>query len=329
MFEDKSELIDRAIAAHNEGNLRLAIEFLERAEISDPIAVHRFDSDPLDSIALCLRGTCLTELEQYSEATEVFEQLIALDPGHAGGRSAYAQLHADLENMPRAIDEMREAIRIAPTSPRYTMLGVWLADLNPAQSIVCYRLALDIDPINDEAMYNLAVQIIEDEPAEAEALLNRAIEIDPANHAAFRELAHLLRSRGEFERAEQQLLHSLTLPDRHAWALLYLAEIYSTTNRIVEAEEAYLKAVDAAPLWSFPAHQIAQFYDAQDRIDDARKFHDRAYALEPDDSFNAIGYADHFRRTGDLVLARQWIERALELDPAEMRARRLFEQLNN
>lgn len=94
-------------------------------------------------------------------------------------------------------------VGIEKSAPAYSVLGVSLGRLDRSQEAeAAYRAALEVEPDYEEAMFNLAGLLHEDDPTQSEELLRNALRIDPDYAEAHRFLGSLLLRRGYTEEAE-------------------------------------------------------------------------------------------------------------------------------
>jgi tetratricopeptide (TPR) repeat protein len=85
------------------------------------------------------------------------------------------------------------------------------------------------------------------EPEKAEEAYLKAVSLDPASSVPYIELSRIHASKGEWDRAEEELKRMLRSSGSSYQNLNVLALFYESRKQYDQAEKTYLQAVDAAP----------------------------------------------------------------------------------
>jgi TolB-like protein/Tfp pilus assembly protein PilF len=175
------------------------------------------------------------------EARQQLQKAIELDPNYA---EAYAELAVTYamgtvtkEDAEEADAAIQTALRLQPGMPRaLAAQGLLLQQSgDPAASETVLREALKQDPNMVDALNWIGNAIaMQCKPEEDMARLERAAQLDPLNGAIAVNVAGQYAQRGDFERAERELLRLLEMPDPGRYPYLNLRDLYGDTGRLVD-----------------------------------------------------------------------------------------------
>ena len=219
-------LLNKARQAEERDDLRVAQHVLQTA----------LDLDPSDASTWAWYGDVCNQLEQFSAAIAAFERAVELKPSLA---SAYSGLSLALEESGKLEEAERAlltSVGLRATAARYVLLGNVRAELGRvSEAETAFHEALRLEPVNEEALYNLAVTIRERHPAQAVELLSRVIELDPSYAPAYRELSWSLLERGDLDGAATALDAALRIDENDARAHIYSAHLLLRRERWYDA----------------------------------------------------------------------------------------------
>jgi tetratricopeptide (TPR) repeat protein len=303
-------------------------------------------ADERDSDALRLVDELLV-LEGLSDETRVERALSLLDAGRfeaalvaledaafqGGDRrlaiTARANALFELGRLDAAESALRDALRIAPSSARWTMLGALLVRLGrDEEARDCFSSAVAIDPSNDEAISGLALCVGEGDPNHAIGLIERAIRVDPENATYRRELGWFCLQAGRIDEAERALAAALHLDPSDIWAHIYRAQCAATTADWTRAFESLTNAASIAPDSPAPLVIGAALADATGDRRRAARLAAEAAQRHFLDSDAALLLARHLWRLGARSLALSWALRAMQLGPENARAKRFVDEIS-
>ena len=213
----------------------------------------------------------LDEAGERSRAIELCREAVALDPGNfrvrtflgtllgespSQRREGIRVLRGALESFPdnpivlaslgRLVQEdggneeayglLQRSLALSARSTTCIYLGVTASALNrDQQAQLHYRRALEIEPDDDEAHYNLGCQLRFEDPAAAERHFRRAVEIDPLYSIAWGQLGHVLLLAGRDSEAADALHRSISLEPEDFWHRLRLALVLGRLERWADA----------------------------------------------------------------------------------------------
>jgi tetratricopeptide (TPR) repeat protein len=250
-------LENRAEEAEEQGDLLVALglwkELAER------------DKDP---VFFCRYGRVAQTLERWDEAESAFAEALRLDTSFVlamesmGGLWARRTDHEDSKSFETAKDWFLKALKCERKAYTLIFLGatyVALDDTEAARN--AFEEAIQIEPCNEEALYNLAKLERVQNPQRATELLEKAIEIDPYYSIAHQEIGRLYHHAGDLVRAEYHFRNSLEADPTDYWLHMYLANLLAVQGKIVEAEQTYRFATSLHPENTGGTEIFAQFLD--------------------------------------------------------------------
>lgn len=144
-------------------------------------------------------GLALARLGKAEEATVQFERLLEIDHQFPGARVALASALFALGRKQEAIERLEQEVAINRQSVSARLnLATMLAEQDPNRAYKLLLDALQIDPGNGQALYNLgAFLLLHRRPAEAIAPLVEAVRVMPDNPRAAAELERARRMAGQ------------------------------------------------------------------------------------------------------------------------------------
>lgn len=195
--EDARALFDAGYVADAQNRTDDAAAFYERAAKADPKS---FEAHLSLGLLLARQGKPEGARPELDAATK-------LDPGEAGAamkaRAWRALAQIDRAKDPgAAADELREALKVTPETPRDTLLAAELAEQTdqPEAAEAAYRRVLAADGKNTEAQAGLAhLLLARKQYAEAEKVLRDALADSPDDSTLTAELATALAAQNKGE----------------------------------------------------------------------------------------------------------------------------------
>lgn len=237
-----ANLGEAARDARNRGDLTTAINCLRELVAMEPSAQ-----------TWAWLGSYYLEQDRLTEALEAFDSALAMQEDFAPALSSKGTVLEALGRLDEAVFWMQRAIASKPSAPRYVMLGDLQAQLQNWEAAESnFRMALEIEPSNEEAMYNLAVLIRHTEPREARELLMRATRVDPLDASIRRELGYEAIRAGDTNTALHELETALAIDAGDGWTHIYLGIVHWRLQALNVAAKKFKRAADLRPLWTLP-----------------------------------------------------------------------------
>lgn len=268
-----------------------------------------------EPVFLCRYGLVAMEAGDSQQAREAFLEAIDLEPSLPNAHELLGIWYQD-QGMPQeALRSFKASLDLEATPGRYTLLGATQLKLGMvAEARKNFHKALEMDPHNDEAYYNLGLTFSQDEPDAAITLFRKALELDPEFAAAHSELGQTLRRIDENTKAEYHLRKAIELDETDSWAYLYLGNILWLENDLISAETLFKKAIDLWPNSSVPLWCLAMFYQYQDRNEEADTLFRLALAIDPADPEAHKRFGMYLKDIGETATAATYFDRARVLN---------------
>jgi len=227
---------------------------------------------------------CDEELGNIKDALTSLRKAERYYPKSSRTQVFIGRMQRDLGKPRLAERAFRKAIALRPSAVAYIFLGVVLAQQGRSnEKKACYRVALRLEPDNEEAHFNLGVCYrYENQRSRAEKHYRRAIEIDPKYALAYAELGSVLLHRKAYREARTAYRRAIKFDPNNVWARLELAITNWCLRRLKEAEEQYREALRIEPSSVFANAALGDFLRSEDR-GDGQKYLKKALKLDPSD----------------------------------------------
>ncbi len=264
-----------------------------------------------DLSTLLERAFSLSDQGDASGALDVLQSAVERWPDSALVHATIGLRCNELGRFAEAETACRRSLAVDRQPHTLTILAYALhRQARNAESVVCLREALALDPNYEEVHYNLGCHLrFAGDLDAAVDCFQRAIDIDPDYALAHAELgfALMLRRSGlddveaaaDTRRALRHLHHSVAIEPNYHWSRLYLGDLLWILGRVRQARVHYEAATRIAPESSFVLGRYADFLST---VTGARQGVEprfaKAIALDPDDPSARYYYGRHLQRAG-------------------------------
>lgn len=288
------------------------------------------------------------------EARRLFRQVLALDPGDAGGNLNLGMFEMMEGKLSAAQQQFERALKRDPKDPRIlNNLGIALhrqGGVVEAQAL--YQKVLALDPGNMQAHVNMARAFVDtNKPQEALAEAKKAADLSPENGGVQFLLGSIAVTIGQDELARGAFQKTVDLVPGHREANFRLCRMnydpadpegYLKSSR--DAFEANRDNAEVATGWAEILFSIDKFEEAQDAVqphlesgsplarssannamahscvnsgdyDGAIEWHKKALAAAPDNASTRLFYGRTLLRSGDSKGAYEQFSKALPQMP--------------
>ncbi|MCZ6834703.1 MAG: tetratricopeptide repeat protein, partial [Planctomycetota bacterium] len=197
------------------------------------------------------------------------------------------------------------------------------------QAITCYRLALELQPIEPTNHLNLGMALaIAGLYQEAESLFLRTIELEPSNHFAHLNLAQLFidTDRSESAIAELTLAVGLKPDDMNGW--VKLGRLQESLNQAGAALDAYRQGLEREADHVDLLEAIAMLLAQEGRIEAAYRHAHHLVEVAINSPRGPYTLARVAMLAGDADEAREACLKALKIDPSFDPAQRLLNAIS-
>jgi tetratricopeptide (TPR) repeat protein len=311
-------------------DVREGIRLAAQAKLSAAaqLFVEALRFDPQNAEAHYNLGLVRMKWGDMAAASSSFREVLRIDPGHAAAQHRLASILTQLARddqtyIPQAIAAYTRAIELDPTQPEaYFNLG-YLAAVRKGDyrsAITDYEKTLALDPHYPQAHLDLGISLYQaGEFEKADPMLQAAVSEEPNSAEAHHYCGLVLGKRGEWDRAVTELRAAVRLAPDNQEIHYVLAEALRKSGHVEEAK-AELAIVQSMHGSSTDQRQ-AGFRDYQ-----ARKSIEAGELDGAIDNYRqSLALAKDARTATNLGVALLWngnpdgaiqaLQRALEIDP--------------
>jgi len=228
-----------------------------------------------------------------SEQPAPFEVLAAVPAGYeyfVRGRG-YLQEYQKPENIDAAIREFQQALKVSPNyGPAYAGLGeaYWQR----------YKTDHHKDWL-DESKVNC----------------DSALRVDPKLALGHTCLGNVYRSRGEYDKALQEIQQAVALDARDVLTVLALSDTYDKLHNDAEAEAGFKKAIAIGPNYWAAYNWTGNFYSRHARYSEAESMFRKAVELNPGNQRALYNLGGIYLLEGRYQEAIEATQRSINLKP--------------
>jgi tetratricopeptide (TPR) repeat protein len=276
----------KGVAARDAGHFKLAKKwFVRAAGLVDK-------KRQVDCWALA--ADCDEEQGKLSDALQLWRKAEICCPTSAMIQRFIGRLHLEMGRPKLAQRVLQKSICIKPTAIGYIFLAsAFRRQGRFGQQKACYQSALQLEPNNDEAHYNLGTCYeLNGQYSKAEKHFRRAIEIDPKYGIAYAELGFVLAKTRGYDESYRMLRRAVKLDPDYYWARMYFAMVNWKLHRLKEAEKQYREALRIAPDDSLACASLGYFLSSEQR-GNGEKYLKRAIVLDPTNAVALYYMATH------------------------------------
>jgi Tfp pilus assembly protein PilF len=234
-----------------------------------------------------MMGVMLDNFNQANEALEEFSAAKLYDPRSDDIRARVAIEYIRLNDKPKAINELNEALEINPDNLQVRTLLAFLYTTTGENQLA-------------EIQY--------------EIILQQAAQQDPQNMEAQRYLGQLYFQQRKFDKALEKFNAILQSDPKDLDAKLFLSLIYDETNKRPEAIKVLKEILEAEPENADALNALGYIYaESNIRLNEAEDLISKAIKQQPENGayIDSLGWV-YFKK-GDFPKAKEQLEKAASL----------------
>jgi len=231
--------------------------------------------EPGGTRALLTRAESAFRTGDNARAAELYEQFVSLVPGRADALNALGVALYNLGRYQEAEQRYREAIDFDPENPDALFNLASLLQTNPVAAEPLLRRTLKINPKYRGARAMLGLVLLSSgKEHEARVAFRKALKNYPGDHVALLGLAHIARVEGRFDEAQSLLERTLEIRPKMptAWASL------NGTRKMTTADSEWFTTAEEIASGGVPLWDEAQLRFAMGKYCDDVKDYDSAFA---------------------------------------------------
>ncbi len=259
------------------------------------------------ALADFVEGTRLEENAEMENALAAYQRVLNFEPGLSELALRVAALLSRQEDYPRAIDVLKDAIKVRPkeAGPYLQLAFIYAKYLRKTEQAVKY--------------------------------VNQAIALDPVDFDAYQRLYEIESAAGEPQKALMALDRAANVKSDDSAFWIRLGKLYATIVFKTETEPKredvkrvngfFEKAVANAGDDSTTLKEVADYYAASQQIQEAIPLYLKVLELQPDDLNAREKLATGFVLTNQRDKAVEMLEEIIKKQPAKYQPYELLAQL--
>jgi predicted O-linked N-acetylglucosamine transferase (SPINDLY family) len=254
---------------------------------------------------------------RWQEAEGLYQQVLAVQPEHAGALFSYGLLALAVGRADAAAEMFGRSAELAPESAdAHLNFASTLQTLGRREAaMAAYRRGLALQPRHAQALSNLGILLRDGgQLEEAVAAYRRALECDPALAAAWNNLGAALRELGRVEEALPAYEQALALDPRAPIAYNNLALALGQLQRGDEAMAACRRAMEIDPSYAEAHFTLGRLQLDRGELEEAVRSFQRTLELQP-------GYVEALNNLGEALKEQGRVSEALAAYRAALRER--------
>ena len=300
-------------------NLHQRGQLSQAADLYDQI----LSLEPGNFAALQFLGVLRGQLGRNAEGTKLLEAALAIQPGHFGALANYGQVLMGSGDHVGALAAFDKALSAKPDffEALYNR-GVALAELKRfSEAVTSYDKALALHPGNVACLYNRAIALAAlDRHDDALADYDKALDIQPNFAAAWDNRGNVLRNMGRPAAALESYEKALQLAPQDSRAWYNRANALADLQRFEEALAGYDRALSFQPVFFEALRSRAVALLALNRFDEALGGLDQALAVHPGHVPTLLHRAILLQEMGQAARALADYDKAIAAEPGNARA---------
>jgi len=323
MEEVNQQIIERyfakAVKARDAGKHKIARRWFMRI----------VDQNPRKAAFWMMVAFCEMNLGNHSQALSILRRAERYSPKNGKIQAHIGRTQLKLNRPKLAERALRKSVSLEPKAPTCVFLNHALFLQNrEMEGVVFLKLALDLEPRNEEVHCNLGDYYFSHKQLEkAETHFRMAIEIDNKYAFAYSELGKLLLNKKQYKEARRILRKSVRLEPDYYWSRLYLANANWQLRKLKETEQQYREALRILPDDPFILALYGDFLSSENKkLDEAEKYFRTAVSRLPGNDEVQYFVGKHYYREG--IYDKSRVHLKIAARKGHKRARELLEKIS-
>ncbi len=253
-----------------------------------------------------------------------------LEPSPVDTQVHLAEIHLKARDYERAHQELNQAAKISPRSPRiHYVRGLTFeaqGDMDSAEK--SFNVAKQVGPKFIKAHEKLA-ELYENQGRAAEMLnaIKEAVRVSPKNSERQTKLGMALLNEGRLKEATQAFNQALKYDPENAERQTAIGEAFLNHGLSSEAEKAFKASIKSAPDNVFVYNRLGIAFRRQKKFDEAITYYLKALEIDPYEENLLFNLARAYIEAGHKGKAVGALQTALKIYPEFDEARELLARL--
>ncbi|MDQ6860129.1 MAG: tetratricopeptide repeat protein [Verrucomicrobiota bacterium] len=262
-----------------------------------------------DALAMFVEGARLEESGEVDQALAAYQKVLAVDPGEIQLASRVASLLVRQENIPLAVDVLKDAIKANPkeTSPYLQLAFIYSKYLQkPDQAVKYANQAIAINPEEIDAYQRIyEIELTSGNAKKAMAALERASNVQSHNPTFWTRLGKIYA------------------------ALILAPDTNDAPEALARVNALFKRAIDNAGDDVTVLRDVADYFAASQQIQEAIPLYLRILEAQPDDQTAREKLAASFAATNQRGKAIELLEQIIKASPEQFQPYSLLAQLQD
>ncbi len=271
---------------------------------ANDLALQPGASRKADALAKFVEGERWEELGEIEKAIDSYQKVLTVDPGQIDLATHVATLLTQQEDIPLAIDILKDAIKANPkeAAPYLQLAVLYGKDLKKMEQALKYaEQAVALDPQNIEAYQRVyEIDLAMGQPQKALASLDRAMQVQTKDADFWLQLGKLFAS------------------------VLFKADTEPTPEELQRVNSIFTKAAELGEDDPLLLKDVADYFAGSQQIKEALPFYLKVLELAPDDSNAREKLATGFVLTNQWPQAIQILQEIVAAHPEKWQAYELM-----
>ncbi|MFQ5897993.1 MAG: tetratricopeptide repeat protein, partial [Candidatus Methylomirabilia bacterium] len=288
------------------------------ADMLTALLEHGGLEERLRAAALGFRGYLYLQVDELPKALADLTEAIRLAPGEPDYWAHRGRTYGRMERYDEALADFSRALELAPNNSLILANrgGIYRRIERCAQALVDFNRAIELNPNFVFARLSRALTYaVMNRYEEARADFSRALELTPGDVAIIAIRGVTSGQMGRYEEALADFGRALALKPDDAFALGGRGLTYRQMGRSREARADFTRAIKLDPGYAWAVAQQGETFRQVGRYEEALADFTRALELDPRYAWALAQRGETFRQVGRYEEALADFTRALELDP--------------
>jgi tetratricopeptide (TPR) repeat protein len=259
---------------------------------------------------------------QLARAAQLYQQALAIDPGHADALHLLGVVAFQQGDLARAADLIGRAVARRPDVPAFhaNLAEVYRAGGQLERAADCCRTALALRPDFAAAANNLGLILLaQGKPADAAGWFRTALQSSPGEAMIHNNLGNALRLQGEPDEALAHFRRAVELNPDLAEAHSNLGQLLLERHQPEAALSHCREAVRLRPSFPEAHNNLGNGLRDLGQLAEARASYTAALQLNPGLALTYSNMGQVLQEEGRLPEAIGWYQQGLERDPDSAR----------